>query len=215
MAQCQFSWLLKEGFSLSEPIAQESNVEPVQNLKKGRTLEEKMGRVKWNSVLLNRISDEVKQVRKELEAEKKAHREDFKELLALQRLILSGFRGYGLLKYTPSMLEKVACEDAVDLAIVDVVFRAGAPGVLPKAVALDADLKLYGLRHYHVSRRIVRMNKRLFAEMKECLFEKRGHKWALTRFAFEAYGDCNEELLDNGHGSTELFKKGGLGFGFA
>lgn len=201
-----------EEFSLSEPIAQESSLQSVQNLKKGRTLEEKMGRVKWNSVMLNRISDEVKLLRKELEAEKKAHREAFKELLALQRLILNGFRGYGLLKYTPSMLEKYACEDAVDLAIVDVVFRAGAPGILPKAVALDADLKEYGLKHYHVSRRIVRMNKRLFKEMKECLFEKRGHRWALTSFAFEAYGGCNEDLLSNNSGYTESSKEGGLRF---
>jgi len=183
-----------EDFSLIEPIAQESSPQHVQKLKKGRTLEEKMGRVKWNSVLLNRLLDEVKLLRKDLEAEKKAHREDFKELLALQRLILNGFRGYGLLKYTPSMLEKVACGDAVDMAIVDVVFRAGAPGILPKTVALDADLKEYGLRHYHVSRRIVRMNKRLFEEMKESLFEKRGHRWALTSFAFEAYGKDSEEV---------------------
>jgi hypothetical protein len=192
-----------EGFSLSEPIAQESSVEPVQKLKKGRTLEEKMGRVKWNSVLLNRISDEVKLLRKELEAEKKVHREDFKELLALQRLILNGFRGYGLLKYTPSMLEKYACEDAVDLAIVDVVFRVGAPGILPKIVASDASLKMYGLRHYHISRRIVRMNKRLFKEMKECLFEKRGHKWALTSFAFEAWGASGEENEVEGEVNVE------------
>jgi len=183
---------------LSEQIAQESSLQPVQNLKKGRTLEEKMGRVKWNSVLINRILDEVKLLRKELEAEKKAHREDFKELLALQRLILNGFNGYGLLKYTPPMLEKVACEDAVDLAIVDVVFRAGAHGVLPKSVASDAILKMYGLRHYHVSRRIVRMNKRLFEEMKECLFEKRGHRWALTSFAFEVWGESvlHESMID-------------------
>ena len=179
---------------MSEPIAQEISAETVQNLKKGRTLEEKMGRVKWNSILLNRILDEVKLLRRELEAEKKAHREDFKELLALQRLILNGFRGYGLLKYTPSMLEKVACEDAVDLAIVDVVFRAGAPGILPKDVALDADLKEYGLKHYHVSRRIIRMNKRLFEEMKECLFEKRGHRWALTSFSFDSWGKSDEEV---------------------
>ena len=179
---------------MTEPIAQESSLQPVQRLKKGRTLEEKMGRVKWNSVLLNRVLDEVKLLRKELEAEKMARREDFKELRALQRLILNGFRGYGLLKYTPPMLQRFACGDAVDLAIVDVVSRAGAPGVLPKDVALDVSLREYGLKHYHVSRRIVRMNKHLFEEIKECLFEKRGHRWALTSFAFESWGRTGEEF---------------------
>ena len=186
--------LLMEGFSLSEQIEQGASVQPVQKSIKKRSLEDKVGKFKLNNILLKRLLDEAKLLRKELEAEKKAHRDDFKELLALQRLILNGFRGYGLLKYTPPMLEKYACEDAVDSVIVDVVFRAGAPGTLPKTVASDASLKLYDLRHYHVSRRIVRMNKRLFKEMRECLFEKRGHRWALTSFALEAYGATKEDL---------------------
>ncbi len=31
------------------------------------------------------------------------------------------------------------------------------------------------------------MNKRLHFETGKCLFEKRGHSWALTMFAFESY----------------------------
>ena len=38
------------------------------------------------------------------------------------------------------------------------------------------------------------MNKRLKIETGELLFEKRGHKWALTRFAFEIYGAIQEEI---------------------
>jgi hypothetical protein len=187
-----------EGFSLTEQIEQEASLQPVQKSIKKRSLEDKVGKLKLNNLLLKRLLDEAKLLRKELEAEKKAHRDDFKELLALQRLILNGFSGYGLLKYTSPMLEKYACEDAVDLAIVDLVFRAGAPGILPKDVALEADLKEYGLKHYHVSRRIVRMNKRLFEKMRECLFEKRGHRWALTSFALEAYGATKEDLRNVG-----------------
>jgi hypothetical protein len=33
------------------------------------------------------------------------------------------------------------------------------------------------------------MNKRLFAKTRECLFEKRGHKWALTSYAFNVWGE--------------------------
>ena len=100
------------------------------------------------------------------------------------------------MKYSPPVLQKFACEDALDLAIVDAVFRAGSPGVLPKDVASDVSLRAYGLRHYHVSRRIVRMNRRLFGELRECLFEKRGHRWALTSFAFESWGKSAGEVAD-------------------
>ena len=43
-----------------------------------------------------------------------------------------------------------------------------------------------------MSRRIVRMNKRLHFEVDELLFEKRGHRWALTRFAFDVWGETNK-----------------------
>jgi hypothetical protein len=33
------------------------------------------------------------------------------------------------------------------------------------------------------------MNKRLYFETKEYLFEKRGHKWALTSFGFDVWGE--------------------------
>ena len=33
------------------------------------------------------------------------------------------------------------------------------------------------------------MNKRLHFETGKCLFEKRGHSWALTRFAFDSYDE--------------------------
>ncbi len=35
------------------------------------------------------------------------------------------------------------------------------------------------------------MNKRLYFEAGELLFEKRGHKWVLTMFAFEVYDDID------------------------
>lgn len=38
------------------------------------------------------------------------------------------------------------------------------------------------------------MNERLKAETGHVLFEKVGHKWALTRFAFDVYGDTEAEV---------------------
>ena len=64
------------------------------------------------------------------------------------------------------------------------------PGVLPKVVAADVNQRgNFALRYYDVSRRILRMNKRLHFETGKCLFEKRGHAWALTRFAFDSYDE--------------------------
>ena len=68
------------------------------------------------------------------------------------------------------------------------------PGVLPKIVAADVNHRGdFNLRYYDVSRRILRMNKRLHFETGKCLFEKRGHSWALTRFAFDSYEEPIEQ----------------------
>jgi hypothetical protein len=48
-------------------------------------------------------------------------------------------------------------------------------------------------KYYEVSRRILRMNKHLARETGERIFEKRGWKWALTRFAFDVWGEGSEE----------------------
>jgi hypothetical protein len=65
-------------------------------------------------------------------------------------------------------------------------------GLFPKDVG--ASLQQYKLEYYDVSRRIVRMNKRLQVETGELLFEKRGHKWALTFFGFEICGKTEKDL---------------------
>ena len=181
---------------MNEQVTQEPSPEPVQKPKKVRTLDEKIGRIKWTGILLNRALDEIQQLRKELAERDRRFLEELKEVKVKQRLILQGFRGAGLIKYAPPMLQRVACEDAVDLAILDRVFQAGASGILPRNVALDVALKPYGLKHYHVSRRIQRMNKRLMGGPEgigELLFEKRGHRWALTSFGFDVYGETERE----------------------
>lgn len=184
--------MLMEGFSTTEQSAQAFSEGAVQSVKKRRSLEEKVGRIKWTGVLLNRALDELQAMRRDLDERDRKVWGELKEIKVMLRLVLAGFKGSGLIRYSPSMLERIACEDAVDAAILDAVFRAGSVGVLPKKVAQDPDLFKYGLRHYQVSRRIQRMNKRLFDGSKgvgELLFEKRGHRWALTSFASEAWGE--------------------------
>jgi hypothetical protein len=103
-----------------------------------------------------------------------------------QRVILNGLKGAGYFRFDVPLIQRYACRDQVDVEIVERVREAGAQGVFPKDVAKG--LQQYGLVYYDVSRRIVRMNKRLQLETGELLFEKRGHKWALTSFGFDAWG---------------------------
>ena len=73
-------------------------------------------------------------------------------------------------------------------AALDILGVLGAEGV-----AADVNLRgNFALRYYDVSRRILRMNKRLHIETGKCLFEKRGHAWALPRFAFDSYDESIE-----------------------
>ena len=92
------------------------------------------------------------------------------------------------------MLERYAFRDQVDSEIFQRIMTAGDSGVFPKDVAVDVALAKYHLRYYDVSRRIVRMNKRLHFEVGEFLFEKRGHRWAVTKFGFEVWGKSKKEF---------------------
>lgn len=104
------------------------------------------------------------------------------------RTIFAGLKGS--FNFEQPLIERVACEDSVDSEILQLLFEAGSSGLLPKD--LVAKLVQFKVTRHQISRRILRMNKRLKLETGELLFEKRGHKWALTRFAFDVYG-CTEE----------------------
>jgi hypothetical protein len=162
---------------LEEKVVQ-STEKPIEKPRKGRSPEEKIGRIKHNQVLLKRALSILEKVEE------------------TQRVILNGLKGAGYFRFNTPLLQRYACIDQVDLEIVERLHEAGSQGVFPKVVAKD--LQQYDLEYYGISRRIVRMNKRLKLETGEVLFEKRGHKWALTRFAFDVYGAIDlEEAQDN------------------
>ena len=85
------------------------------------------------------------------------------------------------------MIERVAYLDEVDGEILQVLFEAGSPGLLPKD--LSAKLVQFKVTRHQISRRILRMNKRLEKEFGEYIAEQRGWHWALTCFAMEAWGE--------------------------
>jgi hypothetical protein len=182
-----------ECFSVSEQPEHEISQGLAQEMKKTRSPEEKIGRIKWNSILLNRVLDEIQKIREEMKAENRQIREEMKQLRVMQRTIVNGFKGYGLLKYTVPMVQQRVCVDQVDVDILETVFRAGNLGVYPRVIAKDLNaISSYGLNRFSVSYRIERMNKRSMDEFSECLFEMRGQKWALTSFAFEVWGETEK-----------------------
>jgi hypothetical protein len=66
--------------------------------------------------------------------------------------------------------------------------------MLPKDIA--ARLAKHKVSRWHVSRRLVRMNKWLKKEIDQNVAEKRGWKWATTSFINENWSSTKEELLE-------------------
>jgi len=87
------------------------------------------------------------------------------------------------ISFEPSYIQKVACEDEVDVEIITCLMQKGVGGLLPSAIA--AELGEYGLKRWDVTRRIQRMNKKLMKELGQKVAEKRGHQWAPTSFLID------------------------------
>jgi hypothetical protein len=145
----------------------EANAEPVQTSGKKRLQEVKVGRVKYTLQLVKGIQ------------------RDIEEIKLAQRTILAGLKG--MFHFEKPMIQKIACIDEVDVEILELLFEAGSAGLLPKDLA--ARLSQFRVRRHQVSRRILRMNKRLEKEIGEHVAEKRGWHWALTCFAFNVWGE--------------------------
>ena len=140
------------------------NENSVQNTKKKRSQSDKVGRLKYNQQLLKQTLSEIEEVK------------------LMLRTIFAGLKSS--FNFEQSLIERLACEDEVDKEILQALFEAGSPGLLPKD--LSSKLERFKVTRHQISRRILRMNKRLEKEFGERLAEKRGWHWALTSFGFEA-----------------------------
>jgi len=173
-----------EVFSLTEQIKQDVGEELVQMAekepkkpRKKRSQSDKIGTNKYTQQLVKRCLVGIEDIKAEL------------------RWVRHKLDRLGEANYSSSDIEHFAKADEVNLAIIQQVREAGSLGVLPKVVAADLNKRCgYCLRYYEVSRRIVRMNKKLHFETGKLLFEKRGHRWALTSFGFESWGRTIEEV---------------------
>ena len=150
----------------------ETAEKPIQKGKKRRSRSDKIGRLKYNQQLLKRVLSEVEAVK------------------VMQRTIFAGLKGY--FRFDQPLIEKVACRDEVDGEILQLLFEAGSPGLLPKDLALK--LERFKVTRHQISRRILRMNKRLEKEFGEKVAEKRGWHWALTSFAVDAWGETEKGM---------------------
>jgi hypothetical protein len=165
----QFCLAFMEPISWSVHFRMEATDNPVQNTEKpatkGRSQSDKVGRLKYNQQLLKQTLAEVEEVK------------------VMLRTIFAGLKGS--FNFEQSLIEKVACKDEVDKEILRLLFEAGGPGLLPKDLAVK--LQQFKVARHQVSRRILRMNRRLIKEFGECIAEQRGWHWALTSFAVEAW----------------------------
>ena len=148
----------------------ENSEKAVQNTKKKRSQSDKIGRLKYNQQLLKQTLSEVEEVK------------------LMLRTILAGLKGS--FNFEQSLIERVACEDEVDKEILQALFEAGSPGLLPKD--LSSRLERFKITRHQTSRRILRMNKRLEKEFGERIAEKRGWHWALTSFVVEVWGETEQ-----------------------
>lgn len=164
--------LIEQDKQVVEEISVQTIEKNQKKPKNKRTAEEKIGRIKYHEVLTKKVFAQNE------------------HLLGELRWIRRRLERIGEAEYSVCDVEGFAVLDEVDREIVQRIREAGVPGVLPKIVAADVNQRgNFNLRYYDVSRRILRINKRLHFETGKCLFEKRGHAWALTRFAFDSYDE--------------------------
>lgn len=133
--------------------------------KRRRTRAERVGRLKYIIQRIGRLEQKIDGI-------------DLRT-----RTMMAGLREW--MSFKPSYIQKIACQDELDVEIIERLFQADDWGVLPSVIAND--LSSYGLKRWDVTRRIQRMNKKLKRELGKLVAEKRGHRWALSSFMRDAW----------------------------
>ncbi len=135
--------------------------------KKARTQYDKVGKYQY---LLQKVE---------------AMRRDVRDIKAFMRLLSKGLEPQ--LVFDTDYIQDIACRDEKDREILDTLKGAGEYGMLPRDIA-----NVLGDKHFtrfHVSRRLVQMNKRLDKVLGQRVAEKRGKNWALTSFMRSAWDE--------------------------
>jgi len=142
------------------------------NVKKRRSPEEKHGKYKWQRILIDRNSRELREI---------------KRMVRGLSLGLSH-----LMDYESEYLVKMVCSDSRDERILEVLLAAGPAGLSPQKIHLK--VRRYGLKYHHITRRIKRMNKRMSNEIGERVADKVGRNWALSDFMLRNWSVKKDEI---------------------
>jgi hypothetical protein len=176
-----------EKTSWSVHFDMEGSEKPVQTPKKKRSQSDKIGRLKYNQQLLKQTLSEIE------------------EINLMLRTIFVGLKGS--FNFSRSLVEQTACCDEVDKEILRLLFEVGSSGILLKDMAVK--LESFKITRHHVSRRLIRMNRRLSKKIGENVAEQRGWHWALTSFALGAQGATEEDLdVDSAVSEEEVGNNG-------
>jgi hypothetical protein len=165
------SWSVHSEMEVSENSVQNLSEESKKSGKEKRSQADKVGKLKYLLQKDNELAQELSEIK------------------LMLRTIFEGLKTS--FNFKKPLIEKIACEDEVDREILQVLFESGSSGLLPKELATK--LERFKVTRHQISRRLVRMNKRLMRKLGESVAEQRGWHWALTSFALDAYGDTDLE----------------------
>jgi hypothetical protein len=148
--------------------------QPRSDVPKTRSQAQKVGKHKYELALLHRVENRLERIEQ------------------MQRIIFHGLDGY--FKFERPLVEKVAAESEMDLAVVGAIFEAGSGGILAKDII--EKLKRYPLERHKILRIVNRVNRNVEAAFGRTIVEKRGKKWAFTEFGVEIWGRTKEDKED-------------------
>lgn len=149
---------------------------------KRRSQADKVGKHKYEIFLLHRIE----------------HRLD-----RIEQMFHTVFHHFvGSIHFSRPLVEDIACESDLDLAVVGLIFEAGSGGILAKDIV--AKLPQYSLEKHRVLRIVRRVNRNVEDTFGKRIVEKRGKKWAFTEFGVEIWGETEEDEIETAiHSSLE------------
>jgi hypothetical protein len=145
-----------------------------KSIPKRRSQAEKVGKHKYEIFLLHRIEGRLNRI---------------------EQMFHVVFHGLGdRLEFKRPLVEEIACQSDLDLAIIGLIFEAGGAGILAKDI--EARLPQLNLEKHRILRIVNRVNRKVEDAFGRRLIEKRGKKWAFTDFGVEIWGETERDIKE-------------------
>lgn len=149
---------------------------------KRRSQASKVGKFRYLNRKVDRLTDEIKKLRKDQEAR-------FRVLFNALRPIFA--------EVDSDYIVGIVCEDEGDEALLDYLRGKGNAGITPSEASAAKELRKFRFKPYHITRKIQRMNRRLRRELGKPIAESYMRRWVLTSFVFRAFGRSKKDLEDD------------------